>query len=173
MTKWTRKELLPDWLAKLPLVEAPVTLGEETHFAISKRTLPLPQQLSDVFILPYETANETVDEFIEYIPCFRIEHEGAFHVCVYWRISLMHYQYFLAIYDATGDLIDRAMIAGTYQKEGGLVQRVAHINAELRGITVEGAMLTEGTDFDPAGSVRTVFEINQEGRIIWQPVEMG
>jgi hypothetical protein len=167
MSTLTRKQLLPDWLALLPVVDTPITLGEDTHHVFTEQNLPLPQLLADVFILPYEQ-EELEEEFTEYIPCFRLEPLlGSVHVCVYWRVSLMTYTYYLATYNAEGDQIDRAMIAGTYMREKSLLQRVAHINQELQVLCSEGVMPTDGTDFDLSSSVQSIFQISTSGHLNW------
>jgi hypothetical protein len=164
MTTFTTKELLIDWLGRLPLVEAPVTLGEETHHAFTENSLPLPQLLTDAFILPYEK-DAGMDEFTEYIPCFRLEHSGSHHVCVYWRANLMTYVYFLATFDSEGRQIDRALIAGTYMLDGLLAQRVAHISKEFLVVSAEGRATPGQRDFDLSGSVRTIIQISETGKL--------
>lgn len=167
MTTYTRKELLTDWLAKLPLVDTPVTIGEETHHAFTENGLPLPQALTNAFILPYEQ-DGSMDEYTEYIPCFRLEHPGQHHVCVYWRVSLMTYIYFIATFTPDGEQIDRAMIAGTYMIDGKLAQRVAHINQDIRIVSSEGRAEPDAVEFDTSQAIQTVLQISPNGKIIYE-----
>jgi hypothetical protein len=167
MNSISKEQLFQDWLARLPLVELPVTIGEETHLAITENTLPLAQTLTNTFILPYEPEGE-MDEFTEYIPCFRLEHTGAHHVCVYWRVSLMTYVYFVATFTPEGDQIDRAMIAGTYVIDNLLAQRVALINPGLKIMSSEGRTEPDATDFDLASSVQTIMHISEKGKVVYE-----
>jgi hypothetical protein len=167
MNTETQKALLPEWLTKIPLVSAPVTIGEETHRAFLEHNQPLSEELIGAFILPYEPEG-TYDEFTEYVPCFRLEHTGAHHVCVYWRASLMTYVYFLATFSPDGQQIDRAMIAGTYMQDALLAQRVAFIDEGLRVISSEGRARPDTDSFDLVSSVQTIFSISDKGRVVYE-----
>jgi hypothetical protein len=168
MTTFSKKQLFQDWLARLPLVDLPVTLGEETHHSFTENTLPLAQALTDAFILPYEP-DAAMDEFTEYIPCFRVEHTGTHHVCVYWRVSLMAYVYFLATFTPEGEQIDRTMLAGTFvDDEGKLAHRVAHLDADRKIICSEGRTNPEETEFDLSESIQIVMHISDQGTIVYE-----
>ena len=166
MKDLSKQALLEAWLERFPLVEPPVTLGEETHHVFTERHLPIPQALIDEFITPYEKPDEA-DEFTEYIPCFRVEHTGKHHVCVYWRVSLMTYAYFLCTFSPEGKQISKSMIAGTYVTNDQLMQRVALINEEMEIFISEGASDLHDQEFDPTGSIKTHLEISHTGEIVY------
>jgi hypothetical protein len=166
MSQYTKKQLFEDWLMRMPLVQTPVTLGEETHQTFTENQLPLAQALIDAFILPYETEGEA-DEFTEYIPCFRVEHSGKHQICVYWRVSLLNYTYFIATYDSDGHQVGRALIAGTFVIDNQLVHRVAHLPDALHVLISEGYSDVETNTFDASGSVKTQIKIAENGSIVY------
>lgn len=152
-----------DFVSKFPPVTLPVTLGEDTHLTFSTENEPLSAALIEQFILPHDTVQP--DEYTEYVPCFAIDIDEPYIALVWWKASLLMYEYFLVTYTEKGELIQQKVIAGT-QVEGAQINRkVATIGDDMVIVIVEGS--ASGDDsFDP-GSSRTIrFEVTPDGRVM-------
>ena len=103
------KTTFKDFLSKFPEIALPVTLTEESHHHFSRTNDPLPAVMIEQFLLHIET--EQVDEFTEYIPCFRIPETDGFHAIVYWKAGLMTYEYTMLTFNKDGISIDKRVIA--------------------------------------------------------------
>ncbi|MFT7452566.1 MAG: hypothetical protein ACI9VN_003301, partial [Patescibacteria group bacterium] len=80
-----------DFLQKFPKISLPVTLTEDSHHDFSKTNDPIPALMVEEFLMKLET--EEVDEFTEYIPCFRIPKTDGFTAIVYFKAGLLNYEY--------------------------------------------------------------------------------
>ena len=154
-----------DFLAKFPPVTMPVTLGEDTHHTFGTENDPLSDALISQFIHPTETVIAD-DEFTEYVPCFSIEGTEQFIALVWWKAELLNYEYVLATFDAKGQLISRAVIAGTRVDNGAVMRSVAIINEEWE-ITIGEGISPDGNQiFDPTTSRTRNLEILVNGQIV-------
>lgn len=118
-----------------PELELPITLTEESSFEFSKINKPLSESLITEYLLPYE---EIIDEFTEIIPCFRIQETGKFHAIIYWKASLMTYEYKLVTFDNQGKFISGKVIAGTISNGETIIRTVATIDEDWIIHTVVG-----------------------------------
>ena len=79
----------------------------------------------------------------------------------------MNYQYILVTYDKAGNLIDKAIIAGTTSHNGeDLVRSVASIDEDWIITIVSGASIQTKTDYNPKSSKAFTLEILEGGKII-------
>lgn len=154
-----------DFVAKFPPVPMPVTLGELTHHVFGQENEPIPDAMAAQFIHPTEQ-NPVDDEFTEYVPCFAIADTGRFFALVWWKASLLHYEYVLATFTARGELIDRRVIAHTRVLETGRIHRaVATIDEDWMVYIAEGESSGPGDLFDPATSHTYDVEVMANGMI--------
>ena len=116
------------------------------------------------FILPLE-AGAVLDEFTEYIPCFAIEDTQQFIALVWWKATLLQYEYVLATFTAKGELIDRKVIALTTVENDNVFRSVAVINEEYEITIGEGVSGNGGVFFDPSTSKTRFMEILANGEI--------
>lgn len=157
----------PDFVAKFPPVEMPVTLGEDTHHVFSSENELLPDAMVQQFIAPIDGGLAPDDEFTEYLPCFAIEDAGPFIALVWWKAELMNYEYVLATFDTKGRRIDHRVIAFTRVESGNRIRRaVATLDADLDIFIAEGAAGGEREDFDPTSSKTYTLEILADGSIV-------
>ena len=105
-----------EFLKIFPEITLPVTLNEEAHLLFARSNDPVPALTAEQYLIPLE--EQEMDEFSEFVACFRIPETHAFHAVVYWRAGLMTYHYVLATFTGKGELIDKRVIAGTFP--GGL-----------------------------------------------------
>ena len=160
MTKYT----FADFVAKFPPVPMPVTLGEDTHHVFARENEPLPDSMVVQFIHP---ADQTAadDEFTEYVPCFAIDNTESFIALVWWKATLLNYEYVLATFTNTGQLISRRVIAFTKVNAANKVQRaVASIDEDWVIYIAEGES-DERDAFDPTTSRTYDMEIMANGMI--------
>jgi len=153
-----------DFVKKFPKVDLPVTLTEDTQMIFSKKNNPLSKQMIEEFIIPLE--EDAIDEFTEYVPCFRLSKTKNFQGIVYWKAGLMTYQYFLVTFDKKGNLIEKKVIAGTEVKKDALRRTIATIKEDWTIPVVEGvAPANDDQKYDPATSLASTLQLQPDGTI--------
>jgi hypothetical protein len=156
---------LTRFLDIFPEVSLPVTLTDEAARVFSQENGLIGQGLLEQFVLPFE--EETPDEFTEFVPCFLVPRTGDFHALVYWRASLMNYQFVLLTLDKNGHFIDRKTLAGTFSRENELWQSVATIDEDWQILVVSGRQ-SDGEWYDASASTKNSMELLPEGHIVFQ-----
>lgn len=154
---------LAGFLELFPEVKLPITLTDESSRIFSQTNDPFPQSMVEQYLLPLE--GEDVDEFTEFVPCFRIPDTYDFHAVVYWMAQLMNYQYVMLTFTKDGGFIDKKVIAGTFYDGITLTNSVATIEDDLTILTVSGQSKSD-TDYDASGTRTQKLEILPEGQII-------
>jgi hypothetical protein len=153
------------FVAKFPPVSMPVTLGELSHHTFSTENEPLPDEMIRQFIFPTEK-NPVEDEFTEYVPCFAIDNTEHFIALVWWKATLLTYQYVLATFTLKGELINRKVIAETKVQEEKVFRSVATINEDWEILVAVGESKDGDLLFDPTSSRTYDLEIMSNGEII-------
>lgn len=151
------------FLSIFPKVKLPVTISEESTHAFSQENNALPERLINEFIMPYE---ENVDELTEFVAGFRIDGIKDFHAIVYWKATLMNYQYILATYTKSGLLIDRAVIAGTYSDGKVITRSFARLDDDWSITIVSGQMEGSEEDYDASSSRTIELDLMPDGKIV-------
>ncbi len=155
-----------DFLAKFPPITMPATLGEDTHHTFGTENMPLSDALIAKFIHPVERVDAD-DEFTEYLPCFAIDNTEQFIALVWWKATLLNYEYVLSTFQADGQLISRQVIGFTrVERDGSIHRAVATINEEYEILIAEGRSSGPGDAFDPTTSRTRHVEIMANGEII-------
>ncbi|MDO8367162.1 MAG: hypothetical protein Q7T20_10220 [Saprospiraceae bacterium] len=160
-----KKFYFHDFLAKFPPLPMPVTLGEDTHHTFGTENEPLSDAMIAQFIHPTEEVAAD-DEFTEYVPCFSIDDTAQFIALVWWKAELLNYEYVLATFNEKGELISKAVIAGTTVKDGIVTRAVAIINDEWEITIGEGSSPDGDQIFDPTTSKTRNLEILINGEIV-------
>jgi hypothetical protein len=158
------KYTFEQYIAKYPPINMPVTLGEDTHHTFGLENLPFSEEMIAQYMQPIET--EDIDEYTEFLPCFRIADEDNFIAVVYWKAALLAYEYVLVTYTNKGEFINRKVVARTHVKGEQIVRSVATIDNELVIYIGEGITSAKGDDFDPTKSKTYNMEILPNGEII-------
>ena len=152
-----------DFINAFPETELPIDLTEDTQSVFSKENRPLSKQMIEEYIVPID---DSIDEFTEYIPCFRIPRTKGFHAIVLWKAGLMNYEYFVLTFDKKGSLIEKKMIAGTQVKGDALLRTVTTIKEDWTIASVVGVVAAnDDLAYDPATSLDSILELTHEGRI--------
>ena len=136
------------FLEKFPEVTPPITLSDDTHHAFSLENKPLTEKMIEDFITRFEP--KVIDEFTEYVPCFRLPKRNNMVTLVFWKASLLSYDYIIATYnDKTSAMIDKKVIAGTKVLDDKTVKRtVAIIGEDFSVTSAEGVEVNNTFDAD-------------------------
>lgn len=152
------------FLEMFPLIEFPVTLGEDTHLTFSRENEPLQATLIEQWIVPLEG---TLDEFSEVVAGFRVPDTHDFHAVLYWKAGLMSYQYVLVTFEKNGTPIDRRVVAGLHTDANTMTRSVATFDEDWMIYVVTGQVRTEQQeDYDPTKSKAFELELLPNGKIV-------
>ena len=163
---------LENILAFFPEIDPPVTISEESILTFSSKNKPLAAAI----IAEHFVNWEEFDEFTEVIPCFQIPTEGDFKAIVYWKGSLLSYEYILLTLDLQGNSIAKKVIAGMISNGQTIIRSVARLDEDLCIYSMTGEKTLKASNYDPDNSNAHRFEIlpdgtigsNQEDRLLWE-----
>lgn len=172
MSEEKKNSLFESFYSFFPEIELPITLSEEYTNIFSKYNKALPLQLIENFILDQqlffgdEKENDLeTEEIEEYLPCFRLPENKNYHGIVYWKASLLKYEYILHTFDLKGNSISRQVIASTTSDGKNIRQVVATIDPDLE-IYIMGGDTGSGDIYDPENSKAFSLEITESGQIV-------
>jgi hypothetical protein len=151
------------FLEKFPVVDLPVTLGENTHHEFITRHEDLPAPVVDQFISRIE--GNVPDELTEFVPCFRLPDNKDFFAIVYWRAGLMDYRYVLTTLNPKGEKIDMRVIAGMYSDGKLITQSVATIDVDWSVTIMTGQTMAGNNHGEHSESRISHLEIQNSGKI--------
>jgi len=153
-----------DFVNAFPELDLPVTLTEDAQTIFSKENTPLSNLMIEQFIIPMDSE---IDEFTEFVPCFRIAKTHDFHAIIYWKGGLMNYEFHLVTFDKKGNLIEKKVIAGTQVKGDSLLRTIATIEEDWTIASVVGvASAKDALAYDPATTLDSTLELLPDGQII-------
>lgn len=156
---------IEEFLTFFPVIELPVTITADLHHVFSQRNEPFPRPIIEQYLIPLE--RQEVDEWTEFVPCFRLPNTYNFHAFVYWKAGLMTYEYHLVSISEKGEWIDKRVIAGTSSNGDSLTTSVATIEDDFEILILSGhTEQEEQANFMGAGSTATRLEILPEGQIV-------
>ena len=157
------KRTFTKFIAYFPEVELPITLTSDTHHIFSRENKPLPEKLTHTML---EVDEESVDPYSEYIACFRLPPTEHYLALVYWKASLMTYQYILCTFDHSGQTLASQIIAGTKTNGDTILERVATIDEEGVIYIAEGIGKAEDRHYNADESRNYQLEILSSGDIL-------
>ncbi len=151
-----------------PEQDLPQTLSEENLGYYSSENHVLPPDLIRHFLI-YEHTED--DEYVEYVPCFKIKNTENWHAVIYWRAELLNYNFVLACYNKNGILLAKQVLAGINSDGKNLLKSIATIDEDwvikvIIGEQSEGEYL-----YDTNKSFITSYELMADGSIISQQEE--
>ena len=106
------------------------------------------------------------DENTEFIACFRLDGLKDIHAIVYWKASLLNYNYVLVTFDKAGNLLDKRVIAGTFYDGERLTQSVANIDEDWLISIASGQSKTHTSGFSATERTAYQLELLPDGTII-------
>ena len=154
------------FLKKFPEVKLPVSITDETASEYGLENEPLTERLILEHISPIESMLEPDDDLTEYVPCFRIADLKDIHAVVYWKASLMNYQYILVTFEKGGKLIDRQVIAGTFSDGKIIIRSVAKLDEDMTIYIVSGQIEGSEDNYDAQNSTAREIEMMPDGRLV-------
>ncbi|NBU52288.1 MAG: hypothetical protein EBS24_06630 [Chitinophagia bacterium] len=152
---------LEELLKYFPKLDPPMTLSGEVIHTFSTRNKAIPAQLIDKLFRKWES----MDEYSEIIPCFRLESSGEHFIIVYWKGGLLTYEYVLMTLNKKAGVIAKKVIAGTLSNNRTIKESVAVINKELQIFSVAGETDINKSAYNPENSASFCFEIMPDGSI--------
>jgi len=148
-------------LSFFPEVSPPLVLSEDLALTFSKSNAPLPMDLIVQTIAQWEE----LDEYTEIIPCLSLVINDKHKGIIYWKGSLLSYQYTLITILEEREIISRKIIAGTISNGKTIKKSVANIDEDL----VIHSMVGESEineKYNPHNSKAYSFEIRPDGQIV-------
>ena len=141
----------------------PVTFSEEDAMLYSAENQPLPHKLINEFILPYD---EEFDDLTEYVPCISIDGIKKFDAVVFWKASLLNYQYILMTFEKGGKPIMKRTLAGTFSNGEKIMRSIARIDDDLSIYIMSGPTDDPNGFYEAANSTTLELELLPDGKII-------
>lgn len=150
-----------DFLKIFPEIELPYTLNEDDHHTFSLENKPLPEIMIQKFIRPFE--QDEIDEFTEYIPCFRLPQQGPYFAVVFWRAKLLDYHYMMHTYQPGGGFIQSVHIAGTRTDGERIAKLFCHIKEDATIHLIAGSSDIDGRNYEPTTSKAFTITMLEDG----------
>ena len=161
-----KKNTFKKFLDIFPDIELPITLDSEIHHTFSSQNKTIPEDVIQRLIM--SLGDDNIDEYTEFIACFKLPQTHDINAVVFWKAGLMNYTYYLTTYSKKGVVIDCKPIAGLEVLESGLIlQRVATIEDDWTIQIVEGIAKPDSINYDPTSSTIIDMELLSEGEIIF------
>ena len=155
--------ILADIVQFFPLAELPIILSEDGLSEFESANDPFSQSFIENVLNTWEPE---ADEFTEFIPIASFSKEEKYQAVVYWKGSLLRYDFVLATLDADGNLINKKSIASTIVREGMIQKSVAPIAPDYI-INIIAGHSVDGVDYDPSVSKTYSMEVLANGHIIF------
>ncbi len=169
MNTMTRAQSFKVFLKHFSKEKLPLTLSDDNISYFDRKNRPLSPDVIRQFILQkVESVEENEDEeYTEYIACNIIPDTQNFHAVVYWKGTLLEYDYIMATYDKNGVLINRKVIAGTRSDGQNLKRSVATIDEDWIINIIAGEQIKKDQHYDPLKSKLMTMELMANGEIIF------
>ncbi|MEE9371450.1 MAG: hypothetical protein V3V00_00190 [Saprospiraceae bacterium] len=158
-------EDLNEFLEYFPEVTPPIILSIEEIVIYSRENRPLSQSIIQEVMLPLDGDLE-LDEFTEYIPCFKLKKENAHVPIVYYKAGLIKNEYHLLIISDKGKVLDSKALAGTFVKDDEMVTYIASIDEDSHIKVVIGNDEGRRDYYNPLNSQTISYDIAPDGKII-------
>lgn len=150
-------------LERFPEVDLPITLTTDTHHIFSTQNKPLTEAMVDRYL---KAPDDELDEFTEFIACFKLPTAEHYQALVYWKASLLQYEYILTTFDLKGRFINRQTIAGMKSNGESILKRIATIDDEGVILVAEGVAAVDDQPYEASSSHTFQLEISPTGDIL-------
>lgn len=165
----TRAESFKHFLKHFSKQALPVTFSDDIIRHFSESNPPLDGDSIRRYIDSNPTEEE--EDMTEYIACCLIPGTKDFHAVVYWKGTLLTYEYVLATYSKAGALIARKVIAGIKADGDNVKRSVATIEEDFGIQIVVGQQKANARLYDPKLSQSMSMDIRTNGDIVFSPSE--
>lgn len=151
------------FLKFFPEVELPITLREDTYEELSADMPLLPLAMAGHFLMGEADID---DDMTEYIPCFRFQSYEHFEAVVYWKASLLNYEYILKTFTKDGEgVIDSQVIGGTQVIDNQIIQSIAIVDSDNTIYIATGQINDDESVGDATQNKTRTVEINSDGTL--------
>jgi len=164
MSKAQSKMTFEDFLGYFPVIDLPVTFSEDTLADFSRSNRPFNQEAIYEFLARWE---QDMDEFTEFIPCVKLPDAENYIGIVYWKGTLLKYDFILATFERNGILIERKAISSTLLDTEGVKKSMAHLTEDLIIHIIAGAIEGNQTNYQASSSQAFSMEILPSGEILF------
>jgi len=117
------------FISYFPVVEPPFTITETSIDSFKQNNDYLPGTLTEEWLETIE--GEESDEFTEFFPCLRLPDRDDYIGILYWKASLLRYEFILSTMTKKGQFIDKRVIAGMLVRDPLIIKSVANIDEDL------------------------------------------
>ena len=152
-----------NFLEYFPPIDLPITLTSDIHHVFLQENKPIPDGFVQKFL---QLSEEEDDPFTEYAACFRLPGNEQYQAIVFWKASLMTYEYILVTFQPNGRLISSRVIGGTKSDGTSLLKRIATIDEEGLILIAEGIGPLDERQYNADQSHTYQLEIAETGDIL-------
>jgi len=152
-----------DFIAYFPSIELPIVLTDTSASEFSKFNQPFSGTIVEKY---FNSWDKKIDEFTEYIPCFRIPDTGNFIAIVYYKATLLNYGFYIVSFDLKGNFISYKPLNNIHFENNLLSNAVTFIDEDWIIKIVAGEQDLDKHDYNPENSKITSLEILPTGDII-------
>ncbi len=160
----TRGQAFSKFLHYFPEVDLPQTIAEENLRYYSSENHVLPPDLIRQFL--HSTMSSEEEDYLEFIPCFKLKNTQDWHAIVYWKAALLSYEFVLSTYNKNGIRLAQKVIAGMRSDGKSVIRSIATIDEEWIINIVIGEQASAEDLYDTANSRILGFELMADGSII-------
>ncbi len=140
--------------------ELPINFTEDTINIYSAQNQPLSEALIALYLSKWDPE---IDEYTEFIPCAMIAETEEYIALVYYKATLLKYEYILVTLDRSESLVSKKVIAGTVIENEVIKHSVARIDTDLIIHIMVGHQINN--EFDPSHNKSYTMEISPAGEI--------
>ena len=160
----TRAQAFKDYLKHFSKEKLPLTFSDEHIGYFDRKNPPLSPNAIRQFIKQGEGED---DDLTEYVACCIIPDTEKFYAVIYWKGTMLEYDFILATYNKNGILINKKVIAGV-RSDGQNVQRsVATIDEDWIISIIVGELSKDENLYNPQKSQAMAMELMANGEIIF------
>lgn len=153
-----------EFLGYFPEVAPPFTITDESISKFKEVNDYIPEDGVQEHIHAWES--DEVDEFTEYFPCLRLPTTNKYIALIYWKASILKYEYFLVTLDQKGSLISKKVICGMVVENNIISTSAARID-EDRIIHIMIGSIIDNESFDGSNTKAYNMEIMDDGNILF------
>jgi hypothetical protein len=152
-----------DFLEFFPIVDLPITLNDDIVPEISKLNKVFPPEIIGAFFSKWDN---DINETSEFLACCQLPPEKDFYSVVFWKASLLTYEFYLATLDKNGELIQKKVVAGLISNGSTIKRSVAKIEEDLSIHIMIGEQVADDSPYKPENSKGFYMEILPNGQLI-------
>ncbi len=157
-------DIFESFVEGLEELELPLVLSRELQADISRSKEPMPSD----FVKQYLTElSHSWDEFTELIPVGKISIKKEFTAIIFWKASLMNYEFIIYSFNKKGNVVDWETLASTSIEGDQIKEEVAIIEDDLLIFkAVSSLNAGEALVSNADESKRSTHMIKENGKIV-------